>query len=81
VRAVESGRPVLQAALSGTSAAFDARGHRLAWASGSWRGAATVALPLSVERTPYVRTGDVVPVACVLALAGAGLVALWRRRA
>jgi apolipoprotein N-acyltransferase len=81
VRAVESGRPVLQAALSGTSAAFDARGRRLAWAPGSWRGAATVALPLSAERTPYVRTGDVVPVACLLALAGAGLVALWRRRA
>ena len=45
VRAVESGRPVLQAALSGTSAAFDARGRRLAWAPGDWRGAAVVELP------------------------------------
>jgi apolipoprotein N-acyltransferase len=80
VRAVESGRPVLQAALSGTSAAFDARGHRLAWAPGSWRGAAIVQLPLSRERTPYVRTGDVVPVACAAALAVGALVALWRRR-
>src|SRR5829696_2899220 len=35
VRAVEAGRPVVQAAISGTSAAFDARGRRLAWASGS----------------------------------------------
>jgi apolipoprotein N-acyltransferase len=68
VRAVESGRPVLQAALSGTSAAFDARGRRLAWAPGGWRGAAVVELPLSAERTPYVRAGDVVPVACGLAL-------------
>jgi apolipoprotein N-acyltransferase len=80
VRAVESGRPVLQAALSGTSAAFDARGHRLAWAPGSWRGAATVQLPLSRERTPYARTGDVVPVACTAALAVGALAALGRRR-
>ena len=80
VRAVESGRPVLQAALSGTSAAFDARGHRLAWAPGTWRGAATVDLPLSRERTPYERVGDVVPVACAAALAAAGLGAVWRRR-
>jgi apolipoprotein N-acyltransferase len=79
VRAVESGRPVLQAALSGTSAAFDARGRRLAWAPGSWRGAATVELPLSGERTPYVRIGDVVPVACGLALAAGALVAARRR--
>jgi apolipoprotein N-acyltransferase len=80
VRAVESGRPVLQAALSGTSAAFDARGHRLAWAPGTWRGAATVDLPLSSERTPYDRVGDVVPVACAAALTAAALVAVWRRR-
>jgi apolipoprotein N-acyltransferase len=80
VRAVESGRPVLQAALSGTSAAFDARGHRLAWAPGSWRGTATVELPLSRERTPYVRIGDVVPVGCAAALGAAGLVVVWRRR-
>jgi apolipoprotein N-acyltransferase len=79
VRAVESGRPVLQAALSGTSAAFDARGHRLAWAPGTWRGAATVELPLSRERTPYDRVGDVVPVACLLALAAGALVAGARR--
>jgi apolipoprotein N-acyltransferase len=79
VRAVEAGRPVLQAALSGTSAAFDARGRRLAWAPGSWRGAAAVELPLSAERTPYVRAGDVVPVACVLALA-VGAAAAARRR-
>jgi apolipoprotein N-acyltransferase len=80
VRAVESGRPVLQAALSGTSAAFDARGHRLAWEPGSWRGAATLELPLSRERTPYVRVGDVVPLGCAAALAAGALVAVWRRR-
>ena len=80
VRAVESGRPVLQAALSGTSAAFDARGRRLAWAPGGWRGAAVVELPLSAERTPYVRTGDVVPLACWVALAAGAAAAAARRR-
>jgi apolipoprotein N-acyltransferase len=80
VRAVESGRPVLQAALSGTSAAFDARGRRLAWAPGSWRGAGLVELPLSAERTPYVRAGDVVPVACGVALAAGAAVVVLRRR-
>jgi apolipoprotein N-acyltransferase len=80
VRAVEAGRPVVQAALSGTSAAFDARGRRLAWAPTSWRGAAVVELPLSGERTPYARLGDVVPAACALALVAAALVAAGRAR-
>jgi apolipoprotein N-acyltransferase len=80
VRAVEAGRPVVQAAISGTSAAFDARGRRLAWAPGGWRGAATVELPLSRERTPYVRAGDVVPAACAAALAAGWLIAALRRR-
>jgi apolipoprotein N-acyltransferase len=80
VRAVESGRPVLQAALSGTSAAFDARGRRLVWAPGDWRGAAVVELPLSAERTPYVRAGDLLPAACGLVLAVAAVVAVRRRR-
>jgi apolipoprotein N-acyltransferase len=80
VRAVEAGRPVLQAALSGTSAAFDARGRRHAWASTGWRGAAIVELPLSGERTPYARTGDLVPAACGLVLAAGALVAGNRAR-
>ena len=57
---------------------FDARGRRLAWAPGTWRGAATGELPLSTERTPYVRVGDAVPVACALALAAGALVAARR---
>jgi apolipoprotein N-acyltransferase len=80
VRAVESGRPVLQAALSGTSAAFDARGRRLAWAPGDWRGAGMVELPLSAERTPYARVGDVVPLACGVALVTGAVAALATRR-
>jgi apolipoprotein N-acyltransferase len=74
VRAVEAGRPVAQAAISGVSAAFDARGRRLAWQPTSWKGVAVVEVPLSRERTPYVRTGDWLPVAGALALAAAALV-------
>jgi apolipoprotein N-acyltransferase len=84
VRAVEAGRPVAQAAISGVSAAFDARGRRLAWEPTSWKGVAVVAVPLSRERTPYVRTGDWLPVAAGLVLVAAALVELaWtggRRR-
>jgi apolipoprotein N-acyltransferase len=82
VRAVEAGRPVVQAALSGVSAAFDARGRRLAWRPVSWRGAVVVELPRSHETTPYARFGDWLPRASCLAVALAALVALagWRRR-
>jgi apolipoprotein N-acyltransferase len=80
VRAVEAGRPVVQAAISGVSAAFDARGRRLAWQPTSWRGAAVVEVPLSRERTAYARAGDWLPVACALALVAAALLALARRR-
>jgi apolipoprotein N-acyltransferase len=80
VRAVEAGRPVVQAAISGVSAAFDARGRRLAWQPTTWRGAEVVEVPLSRERTAYARAGDWLPVACALALAAGALVDLWRRR-
>jgi apolipoprotein N-acyltransferase len=83
VRAVESGRPVVQAAISGVSAAFDARGRRLAWQPASWRGAAVVEVPLARGRTPYVRTGDWLPVGCALVLVVAALVErsrTWARR-
>jgi apolipoprotein N-acyltransferase len=78
VRAVEVGRPVAQAAISGVSAAFDARGRRLAWQPTTWRGAAVVEVPVSRERTPYVRAGDWLPVACALALVAGALVGLRR---
>ena len=80
VRAVESGRPVLQAAISGVSAAFDARGQRLAWHPTTWRGADVIAVPLSRERTPYDRWGDQLPAGCcVVTLAALAWVAGRRR--
>jgi apolipoprotein N-acyltransferase len=79
LRAAETGRPVVQAALTGDSAAFDARGRLLAWEGGGQRGVVLVrlALPPSSARTPFDRLGDFVPwtALVVVALASAfGLV-------
>jgi apolipoprotein N-acyltransferase len=63
VRAAETGRPTVQAALTGDSAAFDSRGRLLGWLGSSKRGVltVTVALPPASARTPFVRFGDYVP--------------------
>jgi apolipoprotein N-acyltransferase len=70
VRAVESGRPALQATLSGTTAAFDAQGRRLLWHPAA-TGAAAVALPLAARTTPYDRWGDWVLAASVVIVVAA----------
>jgi apolipoprotein N-acyltransferase len=79
VRAVESGRPVVQASIAGVSAAFDAEGRMLAWQPTTWRGAAVVDVPLSRDTTLYDRFGAWVPGGSALALALAGATALRRR--
>jgi apolipoprotein N-acyltransferase len=73
VRAAETGRPVVQAALTGVSAAFDARGRRLEWMDTPRRGAAVVTLQPSRGRTPYDRFGDYVPWLAVMITFAAGL--------
>ncbi|MGH3304951.1 MAG: apolipoprotein N-acyltransferase [Streptosporangiaceae bacterium] len=87
IRAAETGRPVVQAALTGDSAAFDARGRMLTWASTSFRGTTLVRLqlPSASARTPYDRLGDYVPwtavgIAALAALAGLGRALIGRRR-
>ena len=85
LRAAETGRPVAQAALTGDSVAFDARGRLLGWAGPSFRGALTVSLPLppAAARTPFDRLGDYVPytaIAVVILAGAAGLTGAWRRR-
>jgi apolipoprotein N-acyltransferase len=77
VRAAETGRPVVQAALTGVSAAFDARGRRLEWMDTPRRGSAVVTLQPSRGRTPYDRFGDYVPWLAVMITFAAGLWA-WR---
>jgi apolipoprotein N-acyltransferase len=63
VRAAETGRPVVQAALTGDTVAFDARGRLLAWMGQSAHGVITVrlGLPATSARTIYDRLGDYVP--------------------
>ncbi|MDN3359369.1 apolipoprotein N-acyltransferase [Actinomadura sp. DC4] len=77
VRAAETGRPVVQAALTGVSAAFDPRGRRLAWLDTPRRGSVVVTLTPSRGRTPYDRYGDFVPWFAVVITFTAGLWA-WR---
>ena len=63
VRAAETGRPAVQAALTGVTAAFDARGRLLAWMGQSSHGVVSVrlGLPAASDRTVYDRLGDYVP--------------------
>ncbi|HLI42364.1 MAG TPA: nitrilase-related carbon-nitrogen hydrolase, partial [Streptosporangiaceae bacterium] len=76
VRAAETGRPVVQAALTGDTVAFDARGRLLAWMGQSGHGVVTVrlGLPAASARTVYDRLGDYVPWAAVAIAAAAALV-------
>jgi len=84
LRAAETGRPVVQAALTGDSAAFDARGRVLAWMSGSQHGVIPVrlTLPVTSSRTIYDRLGDYVPWTAlgIAVLFGFAPLAGWMRR-
>jgi apolipoprotein N-acyltransferase len=82
LRAAETGRPVVQAALTGDTVAFDARGRQQAWLGQSGHGVVTVraALPATSARTFYDQSGDYVMWAGVVIAALAALVMLGRRR-
>ncbi|MGW1172589.1 apolipoprotein N-acyltransferase [Kitasatospora sp. NPDC002543] len=83
IRAAETGRPAVQASLTGVSAAFDAQGRELGRLGTDATGALTVRLPLTEPGTLtwYDRIGDVVPLGALLVTAGAAAVAVtgWRR--
>jgi apolipoprotein N-acyltransferase len=80
LRAAETGRPVVQAALTGDSVAFDARGRLLMWKGSSFRGVAVMrlGLPPASALTLYDRLGDYVPWTAVAIAALAAAVALIR---
>ncbi len=83
LRAAETGRPVVQAALTGDSVAFDDRGRELAQAGTSFRGVLIVhlELPAADGRTIYDRLGDYVPWTAVGIAVAAALVGLAGSRA
>jgi apolipoprotein N-acyltransferase len=70
LRAAETGRPVVHATLTGTSAVYDASGRRLAESlSTDISGTLVVEVPLVTGGTPYRSAGDVVPALAVLTVA------------
>ncbi|MFD5080999.1 apolipoprotein N-acyltransferase [Kitasatospora sp. NPDC058201] len=81
IRAAETGRPAVQASLTGVSAAFDAQGRELARLGTDGTGTLVVRLPLTAPSalTWYDRVGDVVPPAALLVTAGAAVGALRGR--
>ena len=85
LRAAETGRPVVQAALTGVSAAYDAQGRLLASMTTAQRGLLTVRLGLEpgTALTPFDRYGDVVPwtaIGIALLAAAAQFRTWWRHR-
>jgi apolipoprotein N-acyltransferase len=80
VRAAETGRPVVQSALTGVTAAFDAQGRQLAWLGTAQRGVAVVTIglvPMS-HLTLFDRIGDTVPWTAIVICVLAALIALNR---
>jgi apolipoprotein N-acyltransferase len=82
LRAAETGRPVVQAALTGDSVAFDARGRELAWLGQDEHGVVTVrlGLPATADLTFYDQAGDYVmwTAVAVTGLAALVMLARWR---
>jgi apolipoprotein N-acyltransferase len=75
LRAVEEGLPLLRAANTGISAAFDARGHELGRVGMQETGTLAVRLPGSLPPTPFARYGLWVPGIAASVALGLGLVA------
>jgi apolipoprotein N-acyltransferase len=80
LRAAETGRPVVQAALTGDTVAYDSRGRLLISMTSRSRGVqvVTLNLPPATARTPYDRLGDYVPWTATAIALFAAVIALLR---
>ncbi|MFD0978964.1 apolipoprotein N-acyltransferase [Tropicimonas aquimaris] len=79
LRAVEQGVPLVRAANTGVSAAFDPYGRPIAQLPLETSGFVDARLPAALAPTPYARFGDLPVFGVVLALA-LGIAAIGRRR-
>ncbi len=80
LRAVEEGLPLMRAANTGISAAFDARGHEITRLGMEITGFRTVSLPGPLPPTVFARCGLVLPGGLALGSLMAGLLASrWQR--
>jgi apolipoprotein N-acyltransferase len=75
MRAVEEGLPLMRAANTGISAAFDARGHELGRLGMQQTGTLAVTLPGALPATLFARFGLWVPAMSVTVALGVGLMA------
>ncbi|WP_250283212.1 apolipoprotein N-acyltransferase [Frankia sp. CiP1_Cm_nod2] len=73
LRAVESGRPVVHATLTGVSAVFDASGRELVRLGTRERGPYRTDIALATRQTLYDRFGNWVPAVSLIALSTAGI--------
>jgi apolipoprotein N-acyltransferase len=80
LRAAETGRPFLQASISGITAAIDANGDVGHTTSLFRNTVVTETVATTTGETPYVRFGDWVPAASAALLLGAAVAARLRRR-
>ena len=80
LRAVEEGLPLVRAANTGISAAFDAYGRELVRLGLNRTGTLEVALPGHLPPTPFARLGLWIPAALAAACVGAGLASRQRWR-
>jgi len=78
LRAVEEGLPLMRAANTGITVAYDSRGHEITRIGMELTGFRTVTLPGPLPRTIFARLGLAMPGALALGVLGVGL--LGRRR-
>jgi apolipoprotein N-acyltransferase len=80
MRAAETGRPLLQASISGISAVIDAHGNVSHTTKLFVPSIVDARVALTTGETPYVRIGEWVPLACIAASAIALAIGFARRR-
>lgn len=77
MRAIEEGLPLMRAANTGISAAFDAHGHELARLGLGQTGVTVVAVPGILPPPPFARFGLAVPLALGFVAIGGALARKW----